>query len=146
VNDDSLEEMGPIDYLVLEWPGGRPHGEVAPQLVSLVEAGLIRVLDLAFVAKDAEGNVTELDFAQLADDVVELSIFEGASSGLLGEEDHAEVGAVLEPDTAAAVIVYENVWAAPFATAVRRSGGQVVAGGRIPVQSMLAALEAAEAA
>ncbi|MBS1892124.1 MAG: DUF1269 domain-containing protein [Actinobacteria bacterium] len=145
-DEEDLEEMGPIDYLVIEWPGGRPHGEVAPRLLELVEAGLIRVLDLAFVAKDADGNVVALDFEQLAEDVIELSIFEGAASGLLGDEDHAEVGAVLEPDTAAAVIVFENVWAAPFATAVRRSGGQLVAGGRIPVQAMLAALDAVEAA
>lgn len=139
------EEMGPIDYLLVEWPGRLPDGEVAPYLIDLVDRGLIRILDLAFIAKDEDSNVTFLDIESVGDQVVELAVFEGAGSRLLDEEDRAEAGAVLEPGTAAALLVYENTWAGPFAAAVRRSGGQLVASGRIPVQSMLAALDAVEA-
>ena len=116
-----------------------------PHLIDLVDRGLIRILDLALIAKDEEGNVVELDLAAVGEDVVELSVFEGASSGLLGEDDRAEAASVLEPGTSAALLVYENTWAAPFAAAVRRSGGQLVASGRIPVEDVLAALDAAEA-
>ncbi|MBS1863196.1 MAG: DUF1269 domain-containing protein [Actinobacteria bacterium] len=146
MDTESIEEMGPIDYLLVEWPGGVPNGEVAPHLVDLVDRGLINILDLVFLAKDEEGNVTFLDLERVGDEVVELAVFEGASSGLIDEEDRADAGAVLEPGTAAALLVFENAWAGPFAAAVRRSGGQLVASGRIPIQSMLAALEAAEAA
>jgi hypothetical protein len=141
----TAEEMGPIDYVLVEWPGRRPNGELAPYLVDLVDRGLIRILDLAFIEKDEEGNVAVLEIAEVGGEVVELAVFEGAASGLLGEDDVADAGSALEPGTAAALLVYENAWAAPFATAVRRSGGQLVASGRIPVQALLAALDAAEA-
>jgi hypothetical protein len=143
--EGQLTEMGPIDYLLVEWPGRQPNGEVAPHLVDLVDRGLIRILDLAFIAKDEEGTVRGLEIADVGDQVAELSIFEGASSGLLSDEDIEEAGGVLEPGTSAALLVFENTWAAPFATAVRRSGGQLAASGRIPVQAVLAALDAAEA-
>lgn len=146
MNDASIEEMGPIDYLLVEWPGRQPNGELAPYLVDLVDRGLIRVLDLAFIAKDEEGNVAGLEIADVGGEVAELSIFQGASSGMLSEEDIDEAGGVLEPGTSAALLVYENAWAGPFASALRRSGGQLVASGRIPVQSVLAALDAAESA
>lgn len=146
MNDESLAEMGPIDYLVLEWPGRQPTGEAVPYLIDLVDRGLIRILDLAFIAKDEDGNVAELDISNLGEAVAELAIFEGAASGLLDEEDRSDAASVLEPGTAAAILVYENTWAGPFAAAVRRSGGQLVASGRIPVQAILAALDAAEAA
>jgi hypothetical protein len=143
---EGIEEIGPIDYVLVEWPGRqRPHGELAPQLVDLVERGLIRILDLAFIEKDEEGNVAMLEIAEVGGEVVELAIFEGASSGLLGEEEITDAGGALEPGTAAALLVYENAWAAPFAGAVRRSGGQLVASGRIPVEDVIAALDAAEA-
>jgi Family of unknown function (DUF6325) len=142
---DAFEEMGPIDYILVEWPGRRPDGELAPHLLDLVDRGLIRILDLAFIEKDEAGNVAALEIADIGGEVVELAVFEGASSGLLGEEEIADAAGALEPGTAAALLVYENVWAAPFASAVRRSGGQLVAGGRIPVQALLAALDAAEA-
>jgi len=145
VNGNDLNEMGPIDYIVVEWPGRQPNGEVAPHLVDLVERGLIRILDLAFVTKDEEGNVAGLEISELAGEVAELSVFEGAASGLLSDEDIDEVGGVLAPGTSAALLVFENAWAGPFAAAVRRSGGQLVASGRIPVQDLLAALDAAEA-
>jgi len=140
------EELGPIDYVLVEWPGRqRPHGELAPHLVDLVDRGLIRILDLTFIAKDEEGNVAALEIADVGGEVVELAIFEGASSGLIGAEEVDQAGGALEPGTAAALLVYENIWAAPFASAVRRSGGQLVASGRIPVEDVLAALDAAEA-
>ncbi|MGC1165850.1 MAG: DUF6325 family protein [Solirubrobacterales bacterium] len=142
---EQLSEAGPIDYLLVEWPGRQPNGEVAPHLIDLVDRGLVRILDLLFVAKDEDGTVRGLELADLGDDGAELSIFEGASSGLLSEEDIAEAGGAMEPGTSAALLVFENTWAAPFATAVHRSGGQLVASGRIPVQAVLAALDAAEA-
>jgi hypothetical protein len=138
-------EMGPIDYVLVEWPGKQPEGEIAPHLVDLVDRGLIRILDLAFLVKDEDGTITAVDISDLGDDAAELTIFEGASTGLLDEEDHTEAGAALEPGTSAALLVYENTWAAPFATAVRRSGGQLVASGRIPIEDVLAALDAVEA-
>ena len=146
MNAEELEEMGPIDYLVVEWPGRQPNGEAAPILADLVERGLIRVLDLAFITKDADGKVAGLEITDLGEQVEELKLFEGASSGLLGDEDVEEAAKALEPGTSAALLVFENRWAAPFASAVRRSGGQLVASGRIPIQAILAALEAAEEA
>lgn len=138
-------EMGPIDYLLVEWPGRQPNGEVAPHLVDLVDRGLIRILDLAFVAKDEDGTVAGLELSDLGDGAAELEVFEGASSGLLSDDDLTEAAAALEAGTSAALLVFENTWAAPFAAAVRRSGGQLVASGRIPVEDVLAALDAAEA-
>jgi hypothetical protein len=138
-------EMGPIDYVLVEWPGRQPEGQIAPHLVDLVERGLIRILDLAFLAKGEDGTVAAVEIADIGGEVAELAIFEGASSGLLSDEDFGEAGAALEPGTSAALLVYENTWAAPFATAVRRSGGQLVAGGRIPIADVLAALDAVEA-
>ena len=145
MSPEDLNEMGPIDYILVEWPGRQPNGEVAPHLVDLVDRGLIRILDLVFVAKDEDGTVRGLEIADVGGEVAELSIFEGASSGLLSEEDIDEAGGAMEPGTSAALLVFENTWAAPFATAVRRSGGQLAASGRIPVQAVLAALDAAEA-
>jgi uncharacterized protein DUF6325 len=144
MNGDSLE-IGPIDYLLVEWPGRQPNGEVAPHLVDLVDRGLIRILDLAFIGKDEDGSVTALEISDLGGEVAELAVFEGASSGLLGDEDLEEAGGVLEPGTSAALLVFENSWAAPFVSAVRRSGGELVASGRIPAEDVLAALDAAEA-
>ena len=133
--------MGPIDYLIVEWPGRQPTGEALPHLIDLVDRGLIRILDLAFIAKAEDGSVAALEIADLGD---EIAAFEGASSGLLGDDDVEEAGAALEPGTAAALLVFENRWAAPFAAAVRNSGGQLIASGRIPIQAVLAALDAAE--
>jgi hypothetical protein len=141
---DESVEMGPIDYLLVEWPGRQPNGEVAPHLIDLVERGLIRILDLALIAKDEDGSVAGIELADLGDGSAELSVFEGASSGLISDEDLGEAGAALEPGTSAALLVFENTWAAPFAAAVRRSGGQLVASGRIPVEAIEAALDAAE--
>jgi hypothetical protein len=138
---EELEEMGPVDYLLVEWSGRQPNGELAPHLIDLVDRGIVRILDLVFLAKDEVGSVAAIEIGELP----HLGDFEGASSGLVDEEDLAEAGAVMEPGTSAALLIYENVWAAPFAVAMRKSGGQVVSSGRIPIQQMLAALEAAEA-
>lgn len=144
--DADAIEIGPIDYLIVEWPGRQPSGEAAPHLIDLVDRGLIRILDLAFIAKDGDGAVAALEISELGQQVEEFATFAGASSGLLSDEDIAEAAQALEPGTSAALLVYENSWAAPFATAVRGSGGQLVASGRIPVEDVLAALDAAESA
>jgi hypothetical protein len=141
-------ELGPIDYLIVEWPPGKePTGEGLNVLVDLTERGLIRVIDLAWVMKDQDGTVKGLALTDLdADGSLDLVKFEGASSGLLGEDEYQEAGAALEPGTSAAILVYENRWAAPFASALRRSGAQLVASGRIPVNALLEKLDELEAA
>ena len=142
---DEIEEMGPIDYLVVEWPGAQPKGEAAPLLLDLVDRGLIRILDLAFIVKGEDGNVAAMEISDFDESVEALAVFEGASSGLLSDEDFEAAGEALDPGTSAALLVYENSWAAPFASALRRSGAQLVANGRIPIQALEAALDAAEA-
>jgi hypothetical protein len=144
VSREEFEEMGPIDYVVIEWPKQQPTGEAAPLILDLVDRGIIRIIDVAFLAKDTDGTVATLDLGAL-DGGGAFSEFDGASSGLLGEDDLEEAASVLEPGTSAAVIVWENRWLAPVAVALRRSGGQLVASGRIPIQAMLAALDAVEA-
>ena len=147
MNEAALEELGPIDYVVMEWPGAYPDAsEVKPLLLDLVDRGIIRILDVAFVAKDEEGAVSGLEVGDLKPVAEAFAEFEGASSGLLGFEDLQEAAGVLEPGTSAAVLVWENRWAAPVAAALRRSGGQLVASGRLPTQGILAALDAIEAA
>ena len=142
-----LDEMGPIDYMVVEFPGSRMTGEGLPLLADLVERGIIRILDLVFVSRELDGSVTGVALADLdADGDLDLAVFKSAGSGLLAENDVQDAGSVLEPGSSAGILVYENLWAAPFAVAMRRSGGQLVAGGRIPVQAFLAALDAADAA
>ena len=142
---DELEEMGPIDYVVVEFPGGSLTGEGLPLLVDLVERRLIRVLDLVFLKKEVDGSVLVLTGADAPEGgTLDLTIFDGAASGLLGRDDIAEASSILEPGTAAGILVYENTWAAPFATALRRGGGQLVASGRIHTQAILAALDETE--
>jgi hypothetical protein len=145
VSEDQLEEMGPVDYMIMEWDGDQPvTGEVMPLLLDLVDRGLIRILDLAFIVKDQDGSVMARDFAEVAQGG-DLADFEGVSSGLIGQDDLEDAGAAMEPGTVAAVLVWENRWAAPVAVALRRSGGQLVATGRIPIQAILASLDASEA-
>ena len=141
-------EIGPIDYLVVEWPAGKePNGEGLKHLVDLSDRGLIRVIDLAFVKKNDDGSVEGVAITDLdSDGSLDLVEFEGASSGVLGEDEYADAGEVLEPGASAAILVYENSWAAPFATALRKSGAQLVANGRIPVNDLLQKLEQLEAA
>jgi hypothetical protein len=144
MTDEQLEELGPIDYIVIEWPGRQPTGEAAPMILEAHDRGIIRILDVAFMIKDEDGNVAAVSLEDFGAD--EFGHFEGASSGLLGDDDLEEAANALEPGTSAAVLVWENRWAAPIASALRRSGAQLVASGRIPVQAILAQLEAAEAA
>ncbi len=145
MSEEDLAEMGPIDYIVLEWAGDQPvTGEVMPRLLDLVDRGLIRILDIAFLVKGEDGSVAAIDFAEVAEKDGGLAEFEGVSSGLLGQDDLDEAASALEPGTVAGVLVWENRWAAPVAVALRRSGGQLVASGRIPVQAILASLDATE--
>ncbi|MFF3940666.1 DUF6325 family protein [Streptomyces phaeofaciens] len=138
--------MGPIDYVVVEFPGNRMTGEGLPLLIDLVDRGIIRILDMTFIKKDEDGSVTALEIADLTGDGnLDLAVFEGARSGLMGRDDLEEAAAAVEPGNSAGLLVYENLWAAPFATALRRGGAQLVASGRLPVQAVLASLEAVEA-
>jgi len=139
-----IEEMGPVDYIVLEWPGRQPQGDVAPMIVDLVDRGLIRILDVAFMVKNSDGAVESIELGELEDGG--FGEFEGASTGIIGQDDLEEAAAALDPGTSAAVLIWENRWAAPVAIALRRSGGQLVASGRLPIQSIVASLEATESA
>jgi hypothetical protein len=141
-----IDELGPIDYLLIEWSDSEPTGEAVPIVLDLVERGIIRVLDFAAFAKSVDGDVAAIDFGSLPDEAAGLGDFAGAASGVLDDEDIAEAAAAIEPGALGALLVYENSWAGPFAAAVRRSGGQLVASGRIHTQAFLGALEAAEAA
>jgi hypothetical protein len=142
------EELGPIDVAVIAYPAGAPMtGEAAPLLVDLVDRGIIRVLDALFVKKNEDGSFTGFEARDLTDKGVgDFAVFEGASSGLLGDEDAEKAAEAIEPGSAAVMIVYENRWAAPFVAAVRRNGGVPVAFERIPVHDLIEALDAAEAA
>ena len=123
MTDEQLEEMGPVDYMVLEWPGEQPvTGEVMPLLADLVDRDVIRILDIAFIVKDPDGSVTAIDAAQFAQAVGGFAGLEGASSGLLDQDDLEEAATAVEPGTVAGVLVWENRWAAPVAVALRRSG------------------------
>ncbi|NLV81173.1 MAG: DUF1269 domain-containing protein [Rhodococcus sp.] len=144
--DSDLDEMGPIDYLVIEFPADRPpNGSALPLLRDLVDRDIIRVLDLAFVQKDVDGSVSGIDIADVGlEGDVDVTLFAEAASGLLDETDLGDAGEALEPGCSAAVLVYENRWAAPLARALRGNGAQMVASGRIPLQSILASLDALE--
>jgi hypothetical protein len=131
--------MGPIDYIVVEWTGKQPTGDAIPALIDLVDRGIVRILDLSFITKAEDGTIAELQIDELG---AEFAVFDGASSDLLGEDDIADAASVLEPGTSAAVLVWENTWAAPFAVALRKSGAELVASGRIPIQQIVATLEA----
>jgi hypothetical protein len=147
VNDADIDQLGPIDYLVIEFPADRPpDGSALPHLLDLVDRGIIRVLDLTFVRRELDGSVVGVEMADLdMTGDVDVSVFASAATGLLDADDIVEAGSVLEPGCSAAVLVYENTWAAPFAGALRRNGAQLVADGRIPVQALLASLDALDA-
>ena len=143
MNEQSVDELGPVDWIVVEFPGSRFNGEVAPALRDLVERDLIRVLDLLVLKKDADGTLEAFELSDLdQSEIGELRDYEAQLAMLLSEDDVIAVAEAIEPGSSAAVLVWENSWAAPFASAVRRSGGQLVASGRIPIQALLAAIEA----
>jgi hypothetical protein len=140
---DGVEELGPVDWIVVEFPGSRFNGEIAPALQDLVERELVRVLDLLVLKKDPDGSLQAFELSDLDEsEVGELRTYESQLAMLVSEEDVTAVAEAIEPGSSAAVLVWENSWAAPFASAVRRSGGQLVASGRIPIQALLAAIEA----
>ena len=139
---ESIDELGPVDYLVVEFPGSNFTGQIMPELVDLVQRGIVRVLDLVLIKKDGDGSYEAFEFADIQDGALgELRELERELADLLSEDDVAAVAETLEPGSTAGLLVYENLWAAPFASAVRRSGGQLISNGRIPVQSLLAVLE-----
>jgi len=141
------DELGPIDIVVIAYPADAPMtGEAVPIVMDLVERGIIRVLDVLFVMQNKDGTFSAFEAKDLEPDKIgDFKAFEGATSGLLGEQDVATASEALEPGSAAVMIVYENRWAAPFAAAVRRNGGVVVDNQRIPVQDVIDALDAVEA-
>jgi hypothetical protein len=145
---EAHEELGPVDIVVIGYPADSPMtGEAAPLLLDLVDRGIIRVLDVLFVMENEDGTFSGFEAKNLdSKNVGDFTAFEGASSGLLGDEDVATAAEAIEPGTAAVMIVYENRWAAPFVAAVRRNGGVPLAFERIPVQDLIDSLDAAEAA
>jgi hypothetical protein len=143
----AAEELGPIDVVVLAYPPGAPMtGEAAPILMDLVDRGIVRIFDMMFVMKGEDGSVVGFEAKDLSDkDVGEFHVFEGASSGLLGDADAAQAAEALDPGWSAAVILYENRWAVPFASAVRRNGGELLDAHRVSQAELLEVLEATEA-
>jgi hypothetical protein len=142
-------ELGPVDYVVVAFPAGKANfsGEMASELRALMDSNTVRVLDLVLVTKDTDGSVEASELRDADDsEVGQLRAAEADLAVLLAESDVAEIGGVLEPGSSAAVLVWENTWAAPFGAAVRRSGGQLVADGRIPIQAIMAAMDADRAA
>ena len=138
-----VDELGPVDWIVVEFPGSKFNGEIAPALADLVERDLIRVLDLLILKKESDGTLEAFELSDLDEaEIGGLRSHEAELAMLLGEEDVNAVAAAVEPGSSAAVLVWENTWAAPFGSAVRRAGGQLVASGRIPIQALLAAVEA----
>ncbi|KHD73489.1 hypothetical protein MB27_35095 [Actinoplanes utahensis] len=134
--------MGPVDYLCVEFPDGSLNGTAFPLLMDLVDRKIIRVLDILFVRRREDGGVVAVEGREL--ELSGLGAFHGAASGMLGGDDMRDLGAVLEPGSAAVILVYENTWAAPLAVKLRENGAHLVAGGRIPVQSLIAALDETE--
>lgn len=134
-------ELGPVDYIVVEWAGREPTGEALPYLMDLIDRGIVRLIDIVFLTKGADGAVALVEIGELG---VEFAIFDGAATSILDDTDIAEAATAIEPGSSAAVLVWENLWAAPFATALRNNGGRVVASGRIPVDALLESLDAIE--
>ena len=146
MNDDSLDELGPVDFVIIEFPAGQSNftGEAADELVALMQAGTIRLIDLLILTKDDNGNIDALELADL-DDLGPFEALEAELAEFLAEDDVEHLAAAMDPGTVAGVIVFENLWAAPFASAARRAGGQLIANGRIPAQAIIAAIEADDA-
>jgi hypothetical protein len=144
--DAEMDELGPVDYLVVEFPAGKANfrGEMAAELSSLVAAGTIRILDLLIITKSDDGTVDAFEIDDF-EGLDELRALETELAVLLAADDVGDLAAALEPGSVAGVLVWENRWAAPFASAARRAGGQLIANGRIPIQAILASIEADEA-
>jgi Family of unknown function (DUF6325) len=146
MSDTALDQLGPVDYMIVEFPAGASNftGEMAKELVALVEAGTIRVIDVLILTKNEDGSV---DAAELSDieELGELQTIEAELAELLAADDVVHLAAAMEPGSVAGVLIWENLWAAPFASAARRSGGQLIANGRIPIQAIIASIQADEA-
>jgi len=146
MTDTSLDELGPVDYLVVEFPAGASNftGEMAAELVKLADAGPIRVIDVLILTKNEDGSVDAMELSDI-EELGELQAIEAQLAELLAEEDVVNLAAAMDPGSTAGVLIWENTWAAPFAAAARRSGGQLIANGRIPIQAIIASIEADEA-
>ena len=142
----SLDELGPVDYVVVEFPAGASNfsGEMAAELLALVDSGTIRVIDALILTKDTDGNVEATELSE-AGELGELQAIEAQLAELLAADDVDNLAAAMEPGSTAGVLIWENLWAAPFASAARRAGGQLIADGRIPIQAIIASIEADEA-
>jgi len=146
MTERSIDELGPVDYLVVEFPAGQQNftGEAAEELLRLHDAGIIRVMDLVFIGKGADGTVMAQELGDL-EDLGDFARIETELAETLAEEDVLTFGEVMAPGSLGAVLVFENLWAASFGSAIRHAGGQLIANGRIPVQAIIAAIEADEA-
>ena len=146
MSEREIDELGPIDYVVVEFPAGASNftGEMAKELVALVDAGTIRLIDVLILTKDEDGTIDAMELSDI-EELGELEALESELAELLAAEDVAHLAAAMEPGSTAGVLVWENLWAAPFASAARRSGGQLIANGRIPIQAIIASIEADEA-
>ena len=147
MTDRSLDELGPVDNLVVEFPAGASNftGEMAKELLALVDAGTIRVIDVLILIKNEDGSIEPMELSDIGE-LGELEAVEAQLADLLAEEDVVNLAAAMEPGSTAGVIIWENLWAAPFASAARRAGGQLIANGRIPIQAIIASIEADEVA
>jgi hypothetical protein len=143
MTETSLDELGPVDYLVVEFPAGASNftGEMATELVALVDAGTIRVIDILILTKNEDGTVEAMELSDV-DELGPLQQVEAELADLLAADDVEHLAASMEPGSTAGVLIWENLWAAPFASAARRSGGQLIATGRIPIQAIIASIEA----
>jgi hypothetical protein len=142
---DQPDAMGPISYLIVQFPGNKMTGEGFPILVDLVDRGLIRILDLVFVTRDTDGSVRAIELSDLDHDgQLDVSVFEGASSGLLDSSDLADAESVIDPGSSAAVLIFENRWATSLTQALRRGGAELVAAGYIPHEAIAASLDATD--
>jgi Family of unknown function (DUF6325) len=146
MSDVSLEELGPVDYVVVEFPAGASNftGEMVTELLSLVDRGIIRVIDVLILTKDADGAIEAMELSDV-EELGELETLEAELAELLAEDDIEHLAAAMDPGSTAGVLIWENLWAAPFASAARHAGGQLIATGRIPIQAIIASIEADEA-
>ena len=147
MTDRSLDELGPVDFVIIEFPEAAQNfsGETIDELLKLCEAGIIRVIDILILVKDGDGSIEAIELADL-EDLGELEQLEAELAELLAEDDIVHLAAAMDPGSTAGVVVYENLWAAPFAAAASRAGGQLIADGRIPIQAIIASIEADEEA
>ena len=141
-----LDTLGPVDYLIVEFPAGASNftGEMAKELLALVDAGTIRVIDVLILTKNEDGTVDAMELSDI-EELGPLQAVEAQLAELLAAEDVENLAAAMDPGSTAGVLIWENLWAAPFASAARRSGGQLIANGRIPIQAIIASIEADEA-